>query len=43
MPDMSAFFGNDLCDLHHTYTTYTKKLPFRSPDKKPQIEPVLSA
>lgn len=19
-PDMSAFFGNDLCDLHHTYT-----------------------
>ena len=31
-PDMSAFFGNDLCDLHHIYT---KKLPSRSPDKKP--------
>lgn len=39
-PDMSAFFGNDLCDLHHTYT---KKLPSRSPDKKPQVGPVLPA
>lgn len=37
-PDMSAFFGNDLCDLHHTYT---KKLPSRSPDNKPQVGPVL--
>ena len=37
-PDMSAFFGNDLCDLHHTYT---KKLPFRSTDNKPQVGPVL--
>ena len=37
-PDMSAFFGNDLCDLRHTYT---KKLPSRSPDNKPQVGPVL--
>ena len=39
-PDMSAFFGNDLCDLRHTYT---KKLPLRSPDKKPKVGPVLPA
>ena len=39
-PGMSAFFGNNFCDLRHTYT---KKLPLRSPDKKPQVGPVLPA